>query len=617
METSALHRPAPHRTTIDEPMDLQYQTPQQNLHSQVNPLSPVGQRLLPDNYYEESRKMKRGDVNEEKKGEDDDDELLFDIDEFLVHDEEALFPETDEDENEGAAIIAESPANSRTRSTTKETPYPDVASTNVSIVNIQNSTPEQSSSIIQKKKRKRKTRLKAKPNSVDDLVPPKRPLSAYNLHFREERKRCIAQASSSSKKKYNFEELGKIIGKGWRSLPVKEKRKLEARADADRERYRTEMIAYRNEKRRRAREEDQDSLILMKSYHQHRGIITPCPHSPQVQHSDRSFPPQRPDVQYPYQQYETVSPVQQRDYLVVLRYPHSADPTRTNHVRKVSLSISSPPYAAGKSNSKDQRSVNSSSPTVLSYASCSSWSGDEGNEKMKHKRKSDHKQRRDSSKEEVDHDIMASQSQGDVSESNNVSSENSVHPLNPSTNSASPKPLSRTSPPQVPVARVVAMPATDTLQRMLQDGQASRSPPQLPHASIPYAHVPSPHHYYHHAPAAPPHAYIPSPSLEVPADRHPYAPPPPPNQSSFVPPPPPHHLSSGSPVQAPQMLPLGMSILLRDPSTGQERSYRIQYAPQIMTAEQATHFHHSHHGHGAVGVEEKSSELEEPDTAMV
>ena len=642
MEAFSLLRPAPQRTMADVHMDLHMQVPQQSLLPQSIPLAP-GKRFLPDSSHEECRKLKRGGGNEEKKGEDEDGELLFDIDEFLVEEEEALFRGNNIHQgngNVGATIISESPTNENPNSDpstmiAKESngntdcPFPDVASTNTAIINaesnitITNIDDSDSSTAIHKKKRKKRTRPKGKPNSTDDLTPPKRPLSAYNLYFREERKRCIAEASSNPFKKYNFEELGKLIGKGWRSLPLKEKCKLETRAEADRERYRNEMIAYRSEKRRRAREEDNDSLILMQRHHQRGGQITPCPHSPQDQahqHLAGSFSPKRPGEQYLYRRYVTVSPGH-RDYQVQQEqlhplqqkeHLHPPDSTRRNHVRKVSVSTSSPPYTK---NSPNYRSVNNASPGNSSYGSCSSWSGDEvdGDRNGKHKRR--HENKNNHGIAGISERDIASQAQGDNTKNtypNKAVAEH--HPPAPSNDpryslQGSRKPQATTSPQRVPVARVVAMPATDGLQRMLQDGRSQQVPPQPAHAWMPWPHVPSSHNFSPYYPP-PPHrqCYSPLSPSPVSADQRMYSPPPPP-QSSFVPGP--QHFSPNVPVRheghqmptVPQMLPLGMSILLRDPVTGQERSYRIQYAPKFMTPQEATQFQISHGGD--IGIDDK------------
>jgi len=43
-----------------------------------------------------------------------------------------------------------------------------------------------------------------------------------------------------------------------------------------------------------------------------------------------------------------------------------------------------------------------------------------------------------------------------------------------------------------------------------------------------------------------------------------------------------------------------MEIFLRDPATGRQRSYRVQYTPKFMTAEQANQFQRLHGGGIAV-----------------
>jgi hypothetical protein len=89
-------------------------------------------------------------------------------------------------------------------------------------------------------------RRKKKPNGM-----PKRPLSAYNCYFKEERARLMEKGQEADgpnilpSGKIGFEELGKIIGKNWRNLPESEKQRFHDRALKDNERYHTEMEAWR------------------------------------------------------------------------------------------------------------------------------------------------------------------------------------------------------------------------------------------------------------------------------------------------------------------------------------------------------------------------------------
>lgn len=579
MEAFSPLRHDPPKPMADPHMDLHLHTPaQQSLLPQLIPLVP-GRRFLPDS--EDIRNLKRTYSAEDKKGEDEDDELLFDIDEFLVE-EDALIHGGDDGSatNEGATIIAQSPTNTNPNPSTSEKennidpPIPDVPNTNAAIINVKtndnNTANNSKSKNNNNSKKKRKKKSTSKTTKPDACVPPKRPLSAYNLYFREERKRRIADAASSQKK-YNFEELGRLIGKGWRSLPIKEKRELEDRAETDRERYRNEMIAYRREKRRRAREEDQDTLIFMRQKHS----LTPCPPSPrgQQQLPPGCFTPKRTVEQYPFQRYVTISPGQ-RDYPQEPRYPqqnkhhlYPNDSANKNHVRKVSVSISSPMY---------DRSVNNTSPAVSSYESCSSLSGDDGaNESMR--------KRKNNREENKERDVA-----GERDNSNNT------HANKGSTPSNDPRykpPVTRI--PEVPVARVVAMPATDGLQRMLQESVPSQTFSQQPNDwAAPWGRPPPYHAPVQHAsPYTPP----PAPAATA-ADPRRYSPPP---QSSFGSQQP--HYSSSPPLplsftHASQMLPMGMSILLRDPNTGKELSYRIQYTPKLMTQEQANQFQRDHEG---------------------
>lgn len=75
-------------------------------------------------------------------------------------------------------------------------------------------------------------RRKKKPKSL-----PKRPLSAYNLYFQ----RVRADLNSDGGCRIGFHELGKIVGKQWKSLSEDEHKVYRELADQDSERYRRDM----------------------------------------------------------------------------------------------------------------------------------------------------------------------------------------------------------------------------------------------------------------------------------------------------------------------------------------------------------------------------------------
>lgn len=81
---------------------------------------------------------------------------------------------------------------------------------------------------------------------------PKRPRTAYNLFFRDERQRLLTvlpvRAAGKPKKshgKIGFEDMGRAIGSRWRNLDKAEKDHYKALAEADKARYQVEMRAYK------------------------------------------------------------------------------------------------------------------------------------------------------------------------------------------------------------------------------------------------------------------------------------------------------------------------------------------------------------------------------------
>ena len=67
---------------------------------------------------------------------------------------------------------------------------------------------------------------------------PKRPLSAYNIFFSEERVRLKEEAGD---KPLLFGDMGKIIAKRWAELSEDDKEALKTRAAVDRQRYFKDM----------------------------------------------------------------------------------------------------------------------------------------------------------------------------------------------------------------------------------------------------------------------------------------------------------------------------------------------------------------------------------------
>lgn len=91
---------------------------------------------------------------------------------------------------------------------------------------------------------------------------PKRPLTAYNCYFKEQRTKILSErhtpqydvrnsdwkrrkGRSKPHGKIKFQELGKMIGARWAQLTAVERGVYEARAAQDKERYREEMEVYK------------------------------------------------------------------------------------------------------------------------------------------------------------------------------------------------------------------------------------------------------------------------------------------------------------------------------------------------------------------------------------
>ncbi|KAL7574058.1 hypothetical protein ACA910_015636 [Epithemia clementina (nom. ined.)] len=78
---------------------------------------------------------------------------------------------------------------------------------------------------------------------------PQRPLSAYNLFFRDYR-RCLMQQTGGS---VPFVTMGKEVGKKWKTLDKRERREWETKAEQESIRYRKELRAYKEHKRKKQR----------------------------------------------------------------------------------------------------------------------------------------------------------------------------------------------------------------------------------------------------------------------------------------------------------------------------------------------------------------------------
>mmetsp|Transcript_12506 Transcript_12506/g.29837 ORF Transcript_12506/g.29837 Transcript_12506/m.29837 type:complete len:460 (-) Transcript_12506:205-1584(-) len=89
---------------------------------------------------------------------------------------------------------------------------------------------------------------KQKKNRKKPKDRPKRPLSAYNIFFKEERARILEEVAASNGEdpqgKIGFQNLAKLIGKRWQELPANEMVYYKKKAETDMVRYKEEMVVY-------------------------------------------------------------------------------------------------------------------------------------------------------------------------------------------------------------------------------------------------------------------------------------------------------------------------------------------------------------------------------------
>lgn len=97
---------------------------------------------------------------------------------------------------------------------------------------------------------------------------PRRPLSAYNIFFREARAKLLADRQAQgteAAEKIGFEKLAKTIGKRWKALTEAELGRFKESAQKDTERYRGQMDAYHQNLAIQGRKERDEMLRRQQS----------------------------------------------------------------------------------------------------------------------------------------------------------------------------------------------------------------------------------------------------------------------------------------------------------------------------------------------------------------
>ena len=91
---------------------------------------------------------------------------------------------------------------------------------------------------------------------------PKRPLSAYNIFYKRERPRLLQESAEH----VGYKDLGRIIGKRWRTLNDEERRECERLAEKEVIHYRREMKVYKATQSKKETESSPDEEKTMDEF---------------------------------------------------------------------------------------------------------------------------------------------------------------------------------------------------------------------------------------------------------------------------------------------------------------------------------------------------------------
>ncbi|GAX15447.1 hypothetical protein FisN_8Lh253 [Fistulifera solaris] len=109
-------------------------------------------------------------------------------------------------------------------------------------INTSNPTNGKDSGKAVKQRKEKKPVATSKQRQPTKNEKPSRPLSAYNVFFKEERVKWLAESSHNTQQK--FTQMGYEMGQRWKKLSAAEKLKYEKIAQEDVKRYQKEMEQY-------------------------------------------------------------------------------------------------------------------------------------------------------------------------------------------------------------------------------------------------------------------------------------------------------------------------------------------------------------------------------------